>query len=409
MRIFDFLYNKPRAVKKRSVTGVAKIWGDLPGEVSSPTMAMKISAVYRAVEIVSSSVASLGIKVLRRRNGDYGQYYKNDENSTLHYLLNVRPSQRFTAYEMWKNAVADILLRGNAYIVPTYGIKDIVSLTLLSPDSCTYEPLSDTYTVQDDINGIYGTFASDEIIHLRNVSIDGGYTGLSTLFFASKVLGIAAETDDQQKEMFEPGATLRGFISGEKSVTEGLGALQDDQLSDASEQVQNEINSGKRIFSLPGMMKFNQLQLTPADLKILESKVLNLREIARFFGCPPDKLFEQNSTNYAASQNSQTVFLSDTLQPMLAKIENELNVKLLTRNESRRTQIKFSFDDYFKSDLDSKANYYQKMIANGIYTVNDCRLMEGREPVEGGDKALVTCNVAPVEQATASEPSKEGK
>ncbi len=41
-------------------------------------------------------------------------------------------------------------------------------------------------------NRIYGRFESYEIIHLKNNSLDGGYAGVSTIMYASRIFSIAA-------------------------------------------------------------------------------------------------------------------------------------------------------------------------------------------------------------------------
>ena len=49
--------------------------------------------------------------------------------------------------------------------------------------------------------------------------------------------------------------------------------------------------------------------------------------------------------------------------------------------------------DYYETDLTSKANYYQKMLQVGALTVNDIRMKEGLEPIENGWKPLVSANL----------------
>lgn len=399
MNFLDKIFSSHK--QKRSVStlsgDLSPVWTYDPKELTNASLGMKIATVYRCLEIVCGTVASLGIDVQRRKMSDLGRFWVLNDSSSLHYLLNYKPNSRQTGFSFWYNTIWLMHTRGNAYILPILSSRDFKALVLLSPDSCNYNVSDDTYTVNDSINHISGIYSSDEMIHIRNVCIDGGYLGVSTLFFAGKTLGIASKIDDQQADMYEPGATLRGFISGERSPVEGLGAVQDDQLSAVSEKVRAEIESGRRIWDLPGLMKFNQLSLTPADLQLLDSKRFGILEICRFFGVHPDKVFSQQSTNYAASQNSQTVFLSDTLQPILRKIENELQTKLIPRELNAIQRIKFSFDEYYQTDLASKADYYTKMMSVGAMTVNDIRIMEGREPIEGGDRAMITCNVAPID------------
>lgn len=375
---------------------VSQVFGDGVG-----SLGMKIATVYRCVDIVSSTVAHLGLNVYRRKFEDIDgvkvPYFSVDENNAIDALLSFRPNDRLTAFELWKNTVSMILLKGNAYIYPRSVGGEIKELILLAPDTVTYDVNNNIYIANDCINSVYGTFGAGEIIHLRNVCIDGGYNGVSTVVFAANALKIAVSTDTQEVDLFKSGSTLRGFVSGDGSAVQGFGQVQDDQLKGVAERIDKNLMSGQRIFQLPGVMKFNQLSLTPSDLQLLDSKKFNVLEICRFFGVHPDKVFSQTSTNYKASQNSQTVFMTDTLQPILHKIENELDVKLIPLSLHNRLHIRFNLQNYYESDLTTKSEYYKNMLEVGAMTVNDIRTREGRVPVDGGNKTFVSCNVAPID------------
>jgi HK97 family phage portal protein len=375
---------------------VSQVFGDGVG-----SLGMKIATVYRCVDIVSSTVAHLGLNMYRRKFEDIDgvkvPYFSVDENNAIDALLSFRPNDRLTAFELWKNTVSMILLKGNAYIYPRSVGGEIRELVLLAPDTVKYDVNNNIYIVDDCINSVYGTFCADEIIHLRNVCIDGGYNGVSTVVFAANALKIAVSTDTQEVDLFKSGSTLRGFVSGDGSAVQGFGQVQDEQLKGVAERIDKNLMSGQRIFQLPGVMKFNQLSLTPSDLQLLDSKKFNVLEICRFFGVHPDKVFSQTSTNYKASQNSQTVFMTDTLQPILHKIENELDVKLIPLSLHNRLHIRFNLQNYYESDLTTKSEYYKNMLEVGAMTVNDIRTREGRVPVDGGNKTFISCNVAPID------------
>ena len=84
---------------------------------NTPTRAMKIAAVFRAVNIISSGLATLKIEYKRKdRAKGYFKIDNGKAGSKLNYLLSVRPNSRLNAYEFKKNLVSQILLQGNAYV-----------------------------------------------------------------------------------------------------------------------------------------------------------------------------------------------------------------------------------------------------------------------------------------------------
>lgn len=360
-------------------------------EVTGSTMALKIAAVYRCVDILSKGIAQLPLTIKRNQGGWYEQ--TTDDIFGLAYLLSVHPNPRLTAFEMMRNAVIQILLRGNAYIYPVEGADSYESLILLSPGSVAYDKFSDTYTVNDAVNRISGTFGSDRIIHLKNMSLDGGYTGVSTLTYAGKVLAISSNADALNVDTYKNGGTVKGFVSGKNGSTIGFGTVQDNQLKQVANDIENQLSSGKTIFNLPGEMSFNQISLSSSDMELLNTKEFNVLEICRFFGVHPDKVFAQQTSNYKASEMSQVAFLTDTLSPYLTQIEMEYQVKLIPREFYNDYRIDFDIEPMMQTDLGTQADYMTKTIAAGARTVNYWRKKLGQAPVEGGDAVLVSANL----------------
>ena len=359
--------------------------------VTTKELAMKIAAVYRCVDIVSKGVAQLPL-VVKRKEDDYFVIDNNDVFG-LTYLLQMRPNERLSAYEFKRSIMIQLLIgKGNAYVYPQWGADGYASMILLSPGSCTYDVYSNTYIVSDPINKIYGTFDADEIIHFKNLSLDGGYTGVSTLTYAARTLAISANADSAHVESFKTRGTLTGFVSG-KNATIGFGAIQDTQLSDVANNIEKQLASGKKIFNLPGEMSFNQISLSPSDIQLLETKTFNVLDICRFFGVHPDKVFAMQTANYKASEMSQVAFLTDTLQPVLTQIENELQIKLIPRELAMDFKIDFDIEPLLQTDLLTQADYINKTIQAGVRTVNHWRKKFGQAPVPNGDKVLVSANL----------------
>lgn len=359
-----------------------------------PDMAMKLAAVYRCTSIVSGTVASLPLQIKKKVDGSY---WKTEDTGRLANLLALKPNERQTSFDLIRNAVVQILNQGNAYIYPEWRINgDLGRLVLLSPNTCTYDKLSNRYIVNDMMNRVFGTFEADEMIHLRNLSTDGGYLGVSTLQYAAKVLRIASKSDDKSEEVYSPGGTRRGFVTGGDVYVKGVGMYQDDELKNVADRVSEELKSGKQIMNLPAGTGFSAIDLSPADSRLLENKQFGVLEICRFYGVHPDKVFAGQSTNYKASEMSQVLFMSDTLQQILKQISLEFTAKLFVPSQYGRYRIEFSIKDFYNTDLITQATVTEKNIQAGLQTINEARLEKGYPPVPGGDELLVSANLMPV-------------
>lgn len=396
------IFKQKELPKKRgyfdSVGDLYNLGANRPVYVNSENQAMRLATVFRCTSILSGSIASLPLQVKKKYNG----YFSYDEGNFLNYLLNMRANSRMSGYELIENAIVRMVNSGNAYILPIYNKStwEPEELILLSPNTVTYNVEQNEYLVCDYINNIFDTFIGDEIIHLKNLSLDGGYTGVSTIQYASTTMSVAASADERSLISFQPGSTHKGFVSGDdEQGVPGFGSAQDEQLETVTNRIKSEINSGENIFYVPGKMKFNTLSMSPADVQLLETKKFSVLDICRFYGVHPDKAFAGQSQNYKASEMSQVQYLTDTLQPILRKIENEFSSKLIPPTLSDKFKIEFDLESFYKTDLNSMSNYMEKQIQYGVSTVNEWRKKQGYAPVNGGDEAMMSCNVAPINSA----------
>ena len=367
---------------------------------NTPEKAKKIAAVFRAVHLISSGLATLRLEY--KRKDRYKGYFKLDDNQAgikLNYLLSVRPNSRMNSYVFFYNLVSQVLLQGNAYIVPVRNsFGEVEGLYLIKPGGVAHDVLTDTYMVHDEINHISGVFRSDEILHFKNVSSDGGYIGVSTVTYAATTLGIAATSDSETLKRFATGGRFKAIMKNNTSV-KGFGEYQDEQLKAHGEDLQEAINRGDDILAVKGDVDVNPLSMSSADMQFLESRKFTIREIARFFNVPPSKLMDDTNSNYKSVEVSNIDFYTEALKPFVKQILAEFSAKLL--NEYNFMDYKFSFDlsDLYALDLESKARWDKNRLENGLVSINDLRRERDVEPVEKGDDIYLSVNLAPVGSA----------
>lgn len=368
-----------------------------PINVYSNDQAMKLSAAYRCTSILSGTIASLPLIVKRKKNG----YFSPDEENELYRLLTRMPNRRMNIFEFMRNMVMQIINQGNAYIVIKRKFGDVSELVLCANNTVTYDKLNDVYIISDPYNRLYGRFESYNIIHLRNNSLDGGYTGVSTITYASRILSIAASADNQNLHTFQNGSKVKGIVSGVKETARGLvgAGMTDNQLSDVGDRIENQLNSGRDIVPVPGDVSFHQLSINPIDAQILGTKELCVLDTCRFYGVHPDKVFAGQPTNYKASEMSNVDFLTDTLQPILKQIEAEFNCKLIPDSVAHLYKISFDLAYLYQTDLITQATYLKTMEEAGVFSVNEARKRADQPPVEGGDRVYISCNVQSIDEA----------
>jgi HK97 family phage portal protein len=324
--------------------------------------------------------------------------FVEDTDSRLHYLLNVQPCSYMSAVDFWRLVVQYLLLNGNAYIVPLYEGMEIFQLALVDPTAVMHDATNDIYTINDVNSGVSGVYSESEIIHIKNYTRDGK-VGLSTIGFARTALDITSTGDAETLNRFANGGNVRGIVSNDTSVR-GFGEYQDEELAKTATDLDGRFRTGERIVSLPGQVQFNPISLSSTDMQFLETRKFSVREICRFFGVHPSFVFDDTSNNYKSAEMANVAFLSNTLNPILRKIENELRRKLIAPALCCKRKFEFDRRGLFACDLESRIRYQSQTIAAGIYTVNEWRQAENKPAVVGGDKVLVSANLKGIDELT---------
>lgn len=370
---------------------------DVP--VNSVADAMGIAVVNRCVQLISGAVSSLPLRLLAcGADGVFAAVPEGDANN-LQYLLSVQPNDRDSAVEFWARAVQQMLLLGNAYIIPRYfesAPYALMELRLVGADaSVVYDRYSETYTVTDLAQGLSGRYAEGDIVRLSCPSYDGTPVGVGLIAAANTALRTVATADREMLRRFANGCMPTGFITNPRTV-EGYGEVQDEELDRLAGALRYNMRHGDYLNVLYGNAEFHGVQMTAQDAQFVQNRQWALRDICRFFGVHPSYVMDETSSNYKSAEMANVAFLSNTLNPLLRKIENELQRKLLSRGECARRRIAFDRSQLYACDLDSKARYMSALLGAGVATVNELRRADGRHPVDGGDTPMVSANLRPV-------------
>jgi hypothetical protein len=85
-------------------------------------------------------------------------------------------------------------------------------------------------------------------------------------------------------------------------------------------------------------------------------------------------------------------YLQDTILPFTQLMEDEFNLKLFRPSQVGKYSIDFDYSVLVQTDKTSEAEYYNKLLTNGILSINDIRTKLGYEPIpeeDGGDAHFI--------------------
>lgn len=361
--------------------------------------AMLLSAVYRCVEVISDSIAQLPLEPYKTDSKGYKVKFTNHPS---YHILNCEPNKNMTKYTFMKVMVRSMLLQGNAYAYIERDDKgNAKALYYLQPDMVTVKvPTRIADDIKYSVVGFPKDLERDEVLHILNYTIDG-YEGISTLANARNTLMLASDAEANAEGFFKGGANVGGILKVNSPMTD------EDKLSmkQSWNSSFNGINGNPNgVAVLDADVTYQPVTVNPTDSQLLETRQFNVIDICRFFGVSPVKAFDLSKSSYNTIEQMQIAFLTDTLQPLLKKFEEEFNRKIFKPSERCKTEIRFSTAPLLRADKQSLANYYNTLFQIGVITPNEIRKELDMQALDNGDNSFVQVNVQTLKTATSDKP-----
>lgn len=366
----------------------------------SSSRAMLLSAVYRCVEVISDSVAQLPLEPYKVDSEGYKIKFTSHPT---YRLLNNEPNQRMSRFTFIKTLIVSTLLRGNGYAyIERDAEGNAVALHYIPADLVTIiKPKTLKDNVAYSVTGLGNVIEACNMIHILNFSYDG-IEGISTLQHAKNTLGLSADSEAHASGFFKGGANLAGILTVQSTLTT---KQKTDLKSSWQSAFSPSTGQPNGVAVLEGNMAFQPITVNPADAQLLETRQFNVIDICRFFGVSPVKAFDLSKSSYSTVEATNLSFLTDTLSPLLEKIELEFERKLYKPSERESIDVRFDTARLLRADKQSLANYYNTLFNIGVVSANDIRKELDMQAIEGGSTHFVQCNLSNIQTAAQNQPT----
>lgn len=350
--------------------------------------ALQISTVYACANILAGTVSSLPLMLYR---DEAGQRRLARESQTF-MVLHRQPNDVMTAAEFWETMVMFLALRGNAYAqIFRDGSGEVTALWPLAPDQMKVYLLNGKLVYEYRKGTKTTVFRPEDILHLKGLGT--GVVGFSKLEFMTAGVNEAAETQ-------------RFAVANSKNFGKPSGVLTVDHIikdTAARQNIQNTLwdfktGGAAKLAVLEADMKFQQVSLTPEQSQLLETRRYGVEEICRWFGVPPVLIGASGATTWG-SGISEIVsgFHKFTINPLINKIEQALEARVLRPEDRGRMTCEFSMDGLLRGDIKARYESYSIAVQNGFKTRNEVRQLENDPPIEGADKLTAQTSLAPLD------------
>lgn len=369
MAIFDKIFKK----KVKNDEPPAETTKKLEPELDDPLLsaliqneaitrekALMVPAVSSAVDFIANSIASMPVKLCKRKNGRVEVVEKDSRVR----LLNGDTGDTLTANQMKRIMVEDYLLDKGGFAYVERYLNEVTAIHYVEPIYVIpYKNVDPIYKyVRYQVGDYY--LRNWELIRLLRNTKDGA-TGKGLVKEVEKALQAAYATMLFQLRQVRTGGGKRGFLKAESKVSdEALRKVKDAFMRlYGGESTDNVVVLNKGLDFQEATSNSVELQLNQT-LKTMNESIEKIFHISSDF-----------NTTY-----------KEAIFPVVKAFEAALNSSLLTELEKKK-EFYFELDvkEIIKASIKERFEAYKLAKDTGLMTINELRAWESMNHIEGLD------------------------
>ncbi|WP_328530770.1 phage portal protein [Nocardioides sp. NBC_00368] len=371
---------RTQAIETRSLSDVSS----LPtrptdaGTYVSVQQALSVGVVYRAVQILSTSVAQQRLTVFRR-----GMEVKQVPG------IVKQPDLDSDQGRFIEETVISLATYGEAFW-RLYG-SPTANIRVLNPEEVLVQEHSETGRIEYWHRG--KQIPSDQIRHLKLMSRPGHVNGFGPIQAASQEIGALVRLRKFADTWFDTSGVPSGYLTSDEFLTQ--------EDSTAYAQAWKQFLANNDGFGVLGSgIKYVPLTIDPEKAQFVAVQRQAVTNIARLFGIPAALLLapvDGSSETYQNQEDAFNAFLTTTLAAYMNEIERAFT-SLLPRGQEAR----FVESDLLRLDATTLWSVRSQQVALGYFDANDLREMDGL-PAKAIEKAPVPLSGPETEEEDPSD------
>lgn len=216
---------------------------------------------------------------------------------------------------------------------------------------------------------------TDEIIHFKMPSPLSVYYGRGPLAGAVAAANINIMMLQYEEALFKNSAVPSTYVDASGMTPQ--------QAKEFAKLIKKQFGGPKKAGGMyVGSGKIEKLGFSPKDMNVLlESKPVK-EQLSSAFGIPMSML-GTDDVNLANAEQGRIQYARQGLTPRLKMAEEKLNEQLCPRWD---VNIFCAFDEVIPDDKNYLLKENDTYIRNGLWTINEIREEQGKDPVEWGDE-----------------------
>lgn len=373
---------------------VSEIMGTGTSTPVNESTAVKLTAVYRAVNLISDTIAILPFDVIKIE----GRKRSIDRTHPVQKLIRRKPNPLMNSLQFRFTMTALALLRGGAYArIYRDGRARPVELQIYA-DPYKITPFIFENNLFYSVAGEELPVPSQDMFRILWTSFNG-ITPVSPIKAASVAISKGLSAQIYGESIFAAGGTRKIAIkSPGKLDEESKKNLRESWLN-----VHGKIDNAHKPAILEGGIEIAEIGIKPEDAQLLQTEEMTVQEIARLYGVPLHMLASNKGSSYNSNEQQNIEFNTYTMNAWYARWEEEAMDKLLYESERNNYYINLDNSILLRGDSKARMEYNHKRFLTGSITPDEIRTREGDDPTGdvNAQKLFVQAQVVPLDMAGA--------
>lgn len=396
MKLLDRLFGRKAAeLTYDQVAGL--IDGSLGGRVAGVTVtdktALQVSTVLACVRVIADGCATPPLNVYRET--DTGRREKA-VNIPEFRLLARRPNEWQTSFEWRRMMTLHAALTGAGLSIKVRGdnrrVRELIPVMPGRWDVRRIARYEVRYRCWDD-HGLIGEFTPDDVFVLNGLQWDW-LRAMNAVQLARSAIGLAIATETSQAKMHENGLRPSGVYSVEGTLNaeqhKALTGWLKDKYTGANDRAPLVLDRAAKWFNT---------SVSGVDAQHVETRRMQVEEICRSYGVFPIMVgHSDKSSTFASSEAFFAAHVKHTLAPWHRAWTQSIDEMLL--DGSGPLFAEFDVRQLLAGSMRDRSQWARTMAELGIYTRNELRDEEGKDPLPGLDEPLTPMNM------TGSKPTQ---
>lgn len=360
--------------------------------------ALQVATVLDCVRVIADGCATPDLHIYREKSDGTNE---RAVNIPEYRLLSRRPNEWQTAFEWRRQMTLHAALTGAGLSLKVRGdnrrVRELIPVQPGRWDVRKVSRYEVRYRCWDEF-GMIGEFGPDDVFVLSGLQWDW-IGSLDVIKLAQTAIGLSIATEKSQSSIHANGLRPTGVYTVEGTLNQE----QHDRLTGWLKNRSGPDKTGTPLV-LDRNAKWTSTGISGVDAQHVETRRLQVEEICRAFNVFPIMVgHSDKAATFASSEAFFAAHLKHTLAPWHKAWRDRIDEMLL--DGSGPLFAKFDTRYLTAGSMKDRAQWARNMAEMGIYTRNELRDEEGKDPLPGLDEPLTPMNMTT--GATAGDTTNE--